>query len=741
MSNSKRSIGLGVRLITIIVVVVTIILSGIGAYQYSRTKALYTALVDEGLNAACIRLSNNLSAPLWNFNKEQVSDVLRSEMAQEALVGIVVRMGSERKVFSGISKLSAGNLKPIEDEAGLPSNARWRSFDVVWEGATIATGTVYFTLDSLNQTLHAQITSMVVQTIVTDLLLIALIGVALSRIVIGPVGALTNIADALATGGLSREFVERAITSLDNLAKRLRRDELSALTSTFTHMLQNLSSRDAELEEHRKNLELLVAERTVALTKRNEQMRLVLDNVAQGLVLVSPDGSLSDERSAAFERFFGNSATKVDVCLFDDPKVRAFFRLGYEQLSDGFLPVDLVLDQLPKQARRGDAIFGLRYRPLMEGEQCTSVLFMIDDITSELAAQKKDREQFEQIRVFERCMRDKNGFLEFFNETGKMVDRVGEDRFSSVEERLRIIHTIKGNASLFDVLSVTEVAHALETAVIEEEADAIVEHRASLVQVWDAFAQRVSTLFRDRTSERYELSRKDLDSIIASLKSGEATSQIVRQLVALTYEPIKLRFTRVEEQLRALASRLQKAPVECVIEGDRLRLPPDQLAPFWAVFPHVVRNIADHGFEAIEERQARGKPLRNRVTLSAVADERGIEIQVADDGRGIAWDRVRARAERLGMAHATRQDLINALFSPGFSTAETVSAISGRGVGLSAVAVAVSEVNGSVNVESEPGTGTQFRFSFPPTEATDVRSSIIPLSMAPLSVPPAPWRS
>jgi len=313
-----------------------------------------------------------------------------------------------------------------------------------------------------------------------------------------------------------------------------------------------------------------------------------------------------------------------------------------------------------------------------------------------------------------------------------------QDGFDSPEERLRVIHTIKGNASLFDVLSVAEVAHRLETALIEGDLESIGFHRRALLEAWEAFSQRVSLLFRDRTSERFELSRRDLDGIITSLKTGEPTSEIIRQLVALTHEPMKLRFSRIEEQLRSLAGRLQKAPVECVIEGEKLRLPPDQLAAFWAVFPHVIRNIADHGFERAEERQAHGKPPYNRVTLSAMADNGSVEIRISDDGHGIDWNRVAARAESLGMPHATRQDLVNALFSPGFSTAERVSAVSGRGVGLSAVAVAVSELNGSVSLESEPGMGTRLRFSFPPPESSDTRSSVIPLSVAPISMPPPP---
>lgn len=733
LNRAKRSISLGARLILIVVVLVTMILTGIGALQYSRTETLYTRLVDEGLNAACTRMSRNLAGPLWNFNKDQTAEVLQSELAQDAVVAIAVRMGSDEKVFAGTKKVTRGKAEPVTDERALPSNLFRRDFEVPWEGNIIAAGSVYYTLDSLKQTLHAQVISTVVQTLVADLLLIVLIGLVLSSIVIRPLSSLTAVANSVVAGNFEGTVVSRAVTALLELAKKLHRDELQAMTDTFRNMLVNLQARDTELEGHRQNLEKLVQERTAALSKRNEEMRLVLDNVDQGLVLVAPDGTLSDERSAEFTRFFDSTEVKADRCIFEDPKAQAYFRLGFEQVAEDFMPIDVVLEQLPKQARRGTSVFGLRYRPLMEGDQCVSVLFMIDDITEELAAQQKDVEQFEQIRVFERWMRDRNGFIEFFNEARKLIKRVHDDSFESPDERLRVIHTIKGNAALFDVLSVAEVAHGLESLLVDGEVEKAAASQQSLVHAWDSFAKRVGLLIGEDLSERFELSRPELNDIITGLRGGEPTREIVHRLVAITFEPMKLRFARIEQQLTGLAQRLQKAPIECVKMGEKLRLPPDRFAAFWAVFPHIVRNIADHGFETVEERDQAGKPPCNRVTLAASSDPQSIELSIGDDGHGIDWKRVAEKASSLGMPYQTRRDQISALFSPGFSTAREVTSMSGRGVGLSAVAIEVSRLSGTVTVESEHGKGTVFRFSFPQATQSDSRISVVPVSMAPIS--------
>lgn len=491
---------------------------------------------------------------------------------------------------------------------------------------------------------------------------------------------------------------------------------------------RSLKLRTIELEE-------TVQKRTAALAQRNAEMRVVLDNVDQGLVVASPDGTMSQERSKAFTGFFGDLEGSVADCVFEDATLREHFKLGYEQLTEGFLPMDLSIDQLPKWTTRGPSTLRLRYQPLMVNDECTGVLVMANDITKELAVAQKDREHHEQLRVFERWMRDRNGFVEFYNEARKLVERIQRDEFESTEEKMRVIHTLKGNASLVDVLSVSESAHALEEAIEKGGPEAIVKHQENVVEAWDNFAEQVSLLVGGHLSERYELSRSELEKIISNVERGAPSKDIVHQLVAIAYEPVSLRFARIAGQLEKLAVRLQKAPVECSFQGEQMRLPPERFTGFWAAVPHVVRNIADHGLETSAEREARGKPPSNQVSLAATANTERIEFAFSDDGRGIDWEEVAAKAKRFGMPHEKRSDLIGAILSPGFTTSEQATALSGRGVGLSAVVVEVSALGGQVFVESERGQGTTLRFTFPRSKTTETRPSVIPISAAPASAP------
>ena len=126
---------------------------------------------------------------------------------------------------------------------------------------------------------------------------------------------------------------------------------------------------------------------------------------------------------------------------------------------------------------------------------------------------------------------------------------------------------------------------------------------------------------------------------------------------------------------------------------------------------HLLRNAIDHGIEEADGRIAAGKPLVGRLTLSAARDRSAVVIKVSDDGRGIDRKRVLARAKRDGLVDAAKQDLTEdellwLLARPGFSTADKVTDLSGRGVGVDAVHTRVRALGGAMDIRSEPGEGT-----------------------------------
>jgi two-component system chemotaxis sensor kinase CheA len=206
---------------------------------------------------------------------------------------------------------------------------------------------------------------------------------------------------------------------------------------------------------------------------------------------------------------------------------------------------------------------------------------------------------------------------------------------------------------------------------------------------------------------------QELDELLAAVAQHVPHPRIAERIERLKYERAVVRLKRVGDQAKALAQRLGKGKIAVeIVAGNDVRFPSERWVPFWSNFVHVVRNAIGHGLEAPEERVAKGKGP-GKLTLSAVSDSQYLTIEIRDDGRGVAWERVREKARERGLAHTTQQDLIEALFADGVSTAESVNETSGRGVGMAAVRDATRAMSGNITIDSTAGAGTVVRFRFP----------------------------
>jgi two-component system chemotaxis sensor kinase CheA len=183
-------------------------------------------------------------------------------------------------------------------------------------------------------------------------------------------------------------------------------------------------------------------------------------------------------------------------------------------------------------------------------------------------------------------------------------------------------------------------------------------------------------------------------------------------ILAWRLEPTRIRLRRIAEQAEALAARLGKGPIAVDIESNELRLAPERWASFWSAAVHVVRNAIDHGLGDPEARSL-AKQAGGRLVLRTRLQDDAFTIEFSDNGRGIAWDAVKRKAASLGLPTRTRADLVQALFADGLSTRDSVTDVSGRGIGLGAARSACQELGGTVEVESEEGQGTTIRFVWP----------------------------
>jgi two-component system chemotaxis sensor kinase CheA len=445
------------------------------------------------------------------------------------------------------------------------------------------------------------------------------------------------------------------------------------------------------------------------IVRRNRQMRLVLDNVDEALATIRKDGTLEPECSAAYERWFGTPGTGsfwAQVAA-DDERMREMLALAWGELVDEVLPIELLVEQFPSRLDRDGKHFRMDVKPMFERGVFAGALLRIRDITTEVETQRTLAAQREYVAVFERALSDPHGVREFIEDTGKLVAAIPAELEDPVE-RKRAAHTIKGNAAVYGVQSVAEAAHALEDQMSSgQHGDAA--SVTTLVTAWTSLASRVEQLL-GQGRDHVDVPRADIEALAELAERGGASA--ADRLRALLLEPVATRFDGFRRQIHRVAERLGKPVPDVTIDAAGVRLPPDRLRAFWGAFAHLIRNAVDHGLESAEDRMAAGKPEAGTIRLAASLDDGVVKIEVADDGRGVAWDRVRDKARAAGLPAETREDLERALFSDGLSTADHVSETSGRGVGLAAVQAAVRAIGGRVAVTSEAGAGTRFTFTF-----------------------------
>jgi two-component system chemotaxis sensor kinase CheA len=533
-------------------------------------------------------------------------------------------------------------------------------------------------------------------------------------------------------------------------AKRVSSDEVADLADVFNEMVAGIQERDVAIADHQKNLEQLVQRRTQELAQRNTEMRVVLDTVEQGLVTLDMDGQPGVERSAAFKRWFPDQSGGQrfeDLLAPQDETARQWLRLGWESIVEDVLPLELALEQMPKRLERDSLQFALSYRPIFQEDKLASVLLIVTDITAELSRIRREAEQREFLAVFERVTKDKCGFIEFFNEASAMTDELATNPPQDDVLLLRRVHTLKGNAGMFGLGSVAELCHSLETRAAEAGIAAMREALPSLVNEWATFARRVVPLIGIEADDIVEIEYEELEDIAEKARNKRPHVELVAAIERLRYEPVRQRLRRLAEQAQALARRLGRGELEVTTEANGVRLPAARFADFWSNFIHVIRNAVDHGIEPTAERLALGKPERGHLTITTVERDGKLQLDIKDDGRGIDWQKIRAKAQSLGLPHDSDADLARALFADGVTTASIATQTSGRGVGMGAVHLACAALGGELRISSKLGAGTRFTFILPvfgpQGDVTNraeagIRPSLrAPISLRPFSTPPA----
>jgi two-component system chemotaxis sensor kinase CheA len=196
----------------------------------------------------------------------------------------------------------------------------------------------------------------------------------------------------------------------------------------------------------------------------------------------------------------------------------------------------------------------------------------------------------------------------------------------------------------------------------------------------------------------------------------ELTAQLRSSTFSISLLPISSLTTRFKRLVRDISKDLEKEVI-FLSSGEETELDKSMIENITDPLLHIMRNCIDHGIEKPEEREMAGKPRVGRISLNAYYSGNNVVIEVADDGRGLNLEDIRKKALARGIidknANLSDQEIYDLVFLPGFSTCDTVSDLSGRGVGLDVVKKNIATIKGSVKIDANPGHGTSISIRLP----------------------------
>ncbi|MBS1228469.1 MAG: chemotaxis protein histidine kinaselike protein [Proteobacteria bacterium] len=552
-------------------------------------------------------------------------------------------------------------------------------------------------------------------------------------------------------GAIECRFIEHFTHDVENLLDSLRNGDLAVSPALATLLLEccdQMASLVEVLAAGQAEPAAEVLRRGQALTERLQQISaagkpaLAPDDAALAKVEVDSDGALNTDSwhiSVRFGRDVLRGGTDPLSCiryLADLGEI-----IGIETIADAIPPA---AEMDPEACYLG---FEIRLQTKSSKAEIDDVFKFVRD-ECELTILPPQSKAADYIRLLRELPEDPMRLGEMLLRCGALT-QAEIDRGLSSQYDSATAMPADGEARtppLGEILIENKVVHrTIVDAAIAKQSQ-VVEKRAHDAQLIRVHADKLDQLI-DLVGELVIagasanlLAQKSRQSELA-----EATSVLSRLVENIRDSALQLRmvqigdsFTRFNRVVRDVAKDLGKE-IELVISGAETELDKTVVEKIGDPLMHLVRNSLDHGIEPTALRIERGKSACGRVSLNAYHDSGSVVIEVADDGGGLDRDKIRAKAIEHGLIAATDtlsdKEFYNLIFEPGFSTADKVSKLSGRGVGMDVVRRNIVALRGSIAVASSAGRGTTFTIRLPLTLAiidgflvgVDQASYVIPL--------------
>ncbi len=463
--------------------------------------------------------------------------------------------------------------------------------------------------------------------------------------------------------------------------------------------------------------------------QRTRSIQSLLDVTGDGFLSFGPDYKVRPEYSRACEVIFNGAVAgkRLPDLLFIEEQPKRDFTDGLDLYFTGKARPEVIFDLLDSEVLVGERVIQLDYRAIDE----STVMCSLSDATGQRQLEAQVEEQERRRSLILRVVSNRTHFASFVNEAEtlfQVLDAAGRgegDLTVGSEEHLMKLHTFKGNASFLGFSRTGTVSHDLEDQlaamdILDSEFDVSAGIFVLKRQFYDELNIVTDTLGKQwlEAIETVNVPSRYVRKVEQYVRNRySADSQLVQALEEFRRVPLSSLFSRFPDLINDIASRRGRRVKPVDIHGGDFKVLPERFEPIANALTHVARNMIDHGIESPAEREMKGKDPAGEIRIELQDTGQVVEIKLTDDGQGIPIAAIEQRGRAQGLIkegeEVSRKDLLAMIFKPGFSTAEMVTTVSGRGIGLAAVHDAVGKAGGKISVETRAGRGTTFRISLP----------------------------
>lgn len=479
----------------------------------------------------------------------------------------------------------------------------------------------------------------------------------------------------------------------------------------------------AELKDSYQNE---IAEKNKFIENRNQEIKGILENVNEGLFIIDSNLTFAPDTSKSFRSMIGlddpHGRSVVELFLsrldiVDDRRkgIEASLFSAFGEPEYAFI---LNSDHLPNKAKfsgidSSQYTVMIDWIPLFDQDKLVNqILVSVKDITKIIKLQEKSKEKELYIDRILSVVRSSHGINAVLQDFNNLVDECKEScqNYRNIEDLEQIkqsLHTLKGNARTAGFKLIANMAHRLESELLKSsrtpaEDGNIIDALGEIKNEIDVISNIVGDLkLRD---DSFYLSKNQIDEIFKLIPEGSSAKiqNIKKTIFENRYCTIERVVMEDIDSFHDLCKVLEKEKVRFEFGGSHIFFSDLYKYKIKSFLGHLIRNSLDHGIENPEVRIKKGKNTEGCISIMAVAFDKEISIEFKDDGAGLQLDRIVEKAKKLygkDISNLSKQEKANYILKSDFSTSSSVSHVSGRGIGVSAVVGIVAKLGGSISIK------------------------------------------